>query len=116
MIRHTVVFRLKHPPGSASERAFLSASLELGSIPGVQKLELLRQVSSKNGFHFGLSMEFSDPAAYAAYNEHPVHTRFVEDRWRAEVEDFLEIDYTPLFPGGSPGNSSEMPLGELPSS
>jgi hypothetical protein len=39
-------------------------------------------------------MEFADEAAYAAYNAHPEHVHFVEQRWRSEIADFLEIDYT----------------------
>jgi LAS superfamily LD-carboxypeptidase LdcB len=68
----------------------------LAAIPGVEKFEKLRQVSSKNAFAYGFSMEFADEAAYRGYNEHPEHVRFVEERWVPEVEDFLEIDYEPL--------------------
>jgi hypothetical protein len=96
MIRHTVVFRLKHPPGSQEERAFLAAADVLESIPGVEAFEKLRQVGRKNGYAFGFSMEFADAAAYAAYNDHPEHLRFVKERWVPEVEDFLEIDYERL--------------------
>lgn len=96
MLRHTVVFRLKHPAGSASEREFLAAAQEqLASIPGVQAFERLRQVSRKNGFSFGFSMEFNDQGAYDAYNNHVDHNRFVQERWILEVEEFLEIDYVP---------------------
>ena len=38
-------------------------------------------------------MEFAGPDAYAAYNEHPDHVRFVQERWLVEVGEFLEIDY-----------------------
>ena len=38
-------------------------------------------------------MEFADEAAYAAYNDHPDHVRFVEQRWLSEVSDFAESDY-----------------------
>ena len=38
-------------------------------------------------------MEFADQGAYEWYNEHPDHVRFVQERWLAEVDDFLEIDY-----------------------
>lgn len=98
MIRHTVVFRLKHPAGSPAERAFLAAALALDAIPGVRKFELLRQVGTKNPYTFGLSMEFADAAAYARYNEHPEHVRFVRERWFTEVAEFLEIDYAPCGP------------------
>ena len=96
MIRHTVVFRLKHPPGSAEEKTFLEDARALAAIPGVEKFERLREVSPKNGYAFGLSMEFADQAAYDAYNDHPDHVAFVRDRWLVEVDDFLEVDYTDL--------------------
>jgi len=96
MIRHTVAFRLRHLPGSPEEAAFLSAARGLAAIPGVQKFEQLRQVSPKNGYRFGFSMEFADQAAYDGYNLHPFHVAFVRDRWHSEVEEFLEIDYAPL--------------------
>lgn len=96
MIRHTVVFRLKHPKGSEAERKFLADARILAAIPGVETFEQLRQVSSKNEFDFGFSMEFSGEAAYQGYNDHPDHVAFVRDRWVPEVEAFLEIDYTPL--------------------
>ena len=96
MIRHTVVFRLKHPHGSAAERKFLSDATLLAKIPGVTQFERLRQVSPKNDYHFGFSMEFTDQAAYSGYNDHPDHVAFVRDRWMPEVEKFLEIDYVPL--------------------
>jgi Stress responsive A/B Barrel Domain len=92
-IRHTVVFSLRHAPGSPEESAFLDAAAALAGIDGVEAFEVLRQVGSKNGFAFGLSMEFAGRDAYAAYDEHPVHVRFVEERWVPEVADFLEIDY-----------------------
>lgn len=98
MIRHTVVFRLKHEPGSAAERDFLRAACELARIEGVKQFECLRQTSAKNAFQFGLSMEFDDAAAYAHYSEHPDHTAFVRNRWIPEVAEFLEIDYEPFQP------------------
>ena len=96
MIRHTVVFRLKHPEGSDEEKAFLLAADVLKQIPGVENFEKLRQVSPKNDYDYAFSMEFTDQTAYDRYNEHPEHTRFVKERWASEVESFLEIDYERL--------------------
>lgn len=94
-IRHTVAFRLAHTPGSDEERRFLDAAAELEAIPGVEAFELMREVSPKNEFAFGISMEFRDADAYASYNDHPAHVRFVAERWAYEVSDFQEIDYAP---------------------
>jgi hypothetical protein len=96
MIRHTVVFTLKHEAGSPGEAAFLADARGLADIPGVGKFEQLRQISPKNNYRFGFSMEFADQAAYSGYNDHPFHVAFVRDRWVPEVADFLEIDYEPL--------------------
>jgi hypothetical protein len=93
MIRHSVIFTLKHARGSLEEKAFLRDALVLTEIPGVEKFEQLRQVSRKNDYDFGFSMEFKNQAAYDAYNVHPKHVAFVEGRWVPEVERFLEIDY-----------------------
>lgn len=93
-IRHTVAFRLRHPEGSAEETAFLEAGAALATIPGVEAFEILREVSPKNDFRFGFSMEFADRAVYDTYNAHPTHAAFVKQRWLPEVADFLEIDYT----------------------
>lgn len=96
MIRHTVVFTLKHAAGSAEEGAFLRDAKVLAAIPGVEQFEQLRQVSPKNDYAFGFSMEFADQAAYSGYNDHPDHVAFVRDRWIPEVAKFLEIDYVAL--------------------
>ncbi len=92
-IRHTVAFTLAHPERSAGERDFLEAAEGLAAIPGVAAFELLAEVSPKNGYRFGISMEFAGKTAYDSYNEHPDHVRFVQERWLAEVSDFLELDY-----------------------
>ena len=92
-VRHTVAFTLVHADGSAEERDFLEAAEHLATIPGVEAFELLAEVSPKNDYRFGISMEFADRSAYDRYNEHPVHIRFVQQRWLPEVTEFLELDY-----------------------
>ena len=92
-IRHTVVFTLAHPEGSPEEADFLATGAQLAAIPGVEAFEILRETSPKNDYRFGISMEFAGPEEYTAYNEHPEHVRFVQERWLPEVAEFLEIDY-----------------------
>jgi heme-degrading monooxygenase HmoA len=92
-LRHTVAFTLVHEEGSVEERDFLTAAEQLATIPGVEAFELLAEVSPKNGYRFGILMEFADRAAYERYNEHPAHIRFVQQRWLPEVSEFLELDY-----------------------
>ncbi len=93
-IRHSVSFALSHPAGSPEEADFIAAAARLAEVvPGVEAFEVLRELSPKNAFVHGLSMEFADRAAYEAYNEHPEHIAFVQERWLAEVNDFQEVDY-----------------------
>ena len=89
-IRHTVAFTLRDPDGAQD---FLAAAQKLAAIPGVESFEILDEVSPKNGFSYGISMEFAGRDAYEAYNSHPDHVRFVEERWIPEVAEFLELDY-----------------------
>ena len=92
-IRHTVVFKLRHSKGSVEELDFLNAVKKLATIPGVEKFECLKQISKKNKFEYGLSMEFANQQLYDQYSKHPEHVAFVQLHWMKEVEDFLEIDY-----------------------
>jgi hypothetical protein len=96
MIRHTVVFNMKHPKGSPAEAKFIEDALLLAKIPGVTKFERLREVHPRNNYTFGFSMEFADQAAYDAYTNHPDHVAFVKEKWIPNVAEFLEIDYAPV--------------------
>jgi hypothetical protein len=92
---HSVIFSLKHEQGSEEERRFLEDGQRiLTSIPTVTNFQVYKQVSAKNEYNHGFAMEFASQADYDAYNEHPLHVQFVNERWKAEVEKFLEIDYT----------------------
>ena len=92
-IRHSVAFALNHTEGSAEEATFLDALRALAAIPGVEAFEVVAEVSPKNPYRHGVSMEFADRAAYEAYNAHPDHVAFVTQLWESEVAEFLEIDF-----------------------
>ena len=95
-IRHSVTFTPTHAAGSPEEADLLAAIRALAAIPGVEAFELMREVSPKNDYRYVLTMEFQDASAYQAYNEHPEHVAFVEQRWDADVGAFLEIDAVAL--------------------
>ena len=93
-IRHTVVFRLVHESGSAEAERFLAdARASLTSIPGVEDFAVSEQISPKSDLTHQFAMTFADEAAYAAYNDHPVHVDFVGTRWVPEVAEFQEYDF-----------------------
>lgn len=93
-IKHMVIFDLKHAKGSQEARSFLEDGKSiLSAIPSVQNFQAYDQVSPKNDFTYGFSMIFKDQDGYEAYNQHPDHVAFVENRWKPEVTKFLEIDF-----------------------
>ena len=96
MIRHSVVFKLKHPIGSREEQIFFDAVNKLASIEGVENFVCYRQTSTHNSFDYGLFMDFANRDLYEKYNTHPKHVAFVDQYWLANVEGFLELDYEPL--------------------
>lgn len=96
MIEHTVTFSLVHAPGSAGERDFLDTAAKLSSIPGVRDFRIRRQISEKHPHAFHISMHFDSREDYDAYNAHPAHTDFVQERWLEEVSDFQEADFADL--------------------
>ncbi|WP_175398535.1 Dabb family protein [Paenibacillus xylanilyticus] len=92
-ITHMVTFTLYDGKDTPGAEAFLKESANtLAVIPGVENFQVLRQVSSKNEFDYSFSMVFANQAAYDAYNDHPVHRKYVEERWEKEVSRFQEID------------------------
>jgi len=93
MIRHSVILTLKSSISPEDKIQYFAAVDELKQIPGVQKFEVLEQISSKNPFQYGISMEFESQESYDLYSNHSLHVAFVEKYWLTCVEDFLEIDY-----------------------
>ncbi|MEX2370738.1 MAG: Dabb family protein [Bacteroidales bacterium] len=93
-IQHGVIFSLKHEKGSPEALKFLEDGRRiLSGIPVVQQFQAFDQVSPKNDYEYGFSMVFDGMDAYEEYNEHPDHVDFVENRWKKEVTEFLEIDF-----------------------
>lgn len=92
-IVHSVFFTLKHEAASAAESDFFAKANKLVSIPGVKHFQVLKEVSPKNPYTFGFSMEFATQADYDRYNNHPDHVSFVQEVWVNEVAEFQEIDY-----------------------
>jgi hypothetical protein len=95
MIRHSVILKLKENISHESKKAFFDAVDKLKEIPDVETFEVLNQISPKNKFEYGISMEFDTNEKYENYSNHPVHVAFIQNFWIPNVEDFLEIDYTP---------------------
>ncbi len=93
MIRHSVILKLKDDISTDEKQAFFDAVDKLVNIEGVQKFEVLKQISAKNHFEYGISMEFDTTEQYDFYSNHPIHVAFVENFWIKSVADFLEIDY-----------------------
>ncbi|MBS1610400.1 MAG: Dabb family protein [Bacteroidetes bacterium] len=93
MITHSVFFKLKYPAASPKTGNFFAAAKELSSIPGVQNFKEVRQTGKKNNYDYGLIMEFNSQELYDQYNNHPLHTQFIEQYWIPGVTEFMEIDY-----------------------
>jgi hypothetical protein len=91
-IRHAGLFTFKPTVTEAEKQAFNIALKDLEQIEGVQKMEISKQISPKNTFEYGFSMEFANDSIYKAYNIHPHHDAFVQNYWLKYVEDFMEID------------------------
>lgn len=96
MVRHSVVFKLKDQISPGEVHKFFVEIKKLTSIPGVKKFECLKQISKKNNYSFGLSMEFDSWDTYDKYSNNPNHTAFVQDYWLKYVKDFMELDFEPL--------------------
>ncbi|WP_417444400.1 Dabb family protein [Joostella sp.] len=93
MITHTVFFKLKHPKGSEAEKLFIEKAVALKSISTVKNMTSVKEIGKKNDYEWGLTMQFKNQEDYDTYSNHPDHVAFVENVWKKEVIDFMEIDY-----------------------
>jgi Stress responsive A/B Barrel Domain len=91
-IRHAGLLKFKSTVTAQEKQAFFIALKNLEHIKGVEKMEISKQISSKNTFEYGFSMEFANEDIYNAYNIHPSHDAFVKNYWLKYVADFMEID------------------------
>jgi len=97
-IQHMVIFDLKHAAESPLTDKFLKDGLTiLSQIPGVKNFQVYNQISPKNDFTYGFSMNFDSKVDFENYNNHPAHVSFVQDRWMKEVVRFQEIDFKSLL-------------------
>jgi len=64
MIQHSVIFSIKENIDTPRIKQFFKAAVELTKIPGVINFKSWKQVSKKNAFHYGMSMEFSTQEQY----------------------------------------------------
>lgn len=93
-VQHMVIFNLPYPKGAADAEKFLKDGTSiLSGIPVVNKFQAFIQASKKNDYQYGFSMVFKNHEDYKAYNSHPDHVSFVQNRWEKEVTEFLEIDF-----------------------
>ena len=96
-IRHAGIFNFKPTVSGSQKHAFFVALKALEDINGVEKMEVSRQISTKNKFKYGFSMEFASNEIYQAYSIHPQHDAFVKEFFIPLVEDFMEIDTEKLM-------------------
>ena len=92
-IKHMVLFNLKSELSKEQVNVFFNQSLSiLTKIDGVNNFISFDQISKKNDFKYGFSMEFDSQDSYDYYSNHQMHTDYVKNIWLTNVDTFLEID------------------------
>jgi hypothetical protein len=93
-IRHMVVFNLKYGKDDPRSKAFIDEARRVfGNLPVPKNVMQCYQTNPMCAFDYGFSFDFMDPEDYRRYNNHPDHVKFVEERWKTEVANFMEVDF-----------------------
>lgn len=96
-IRHMVVFNLKYPKDSPEAENFIRTAREAFSqIPCAKNVMQCYEISPKNNYDYGFSFDFMSAEDYQTYNNHELHVKFVNEHWKTEVTDFMEIDFAEI--------------------
>jgi quinol monooxygenase YgiN len=92
-ISHNAYFKLKDSLQESDRKLFFDEIYKLSDIEGVIDFKVVKETSPKNKFEYGATMQFKDQQAYDAYNQNPLHQKFVNEIWLKMVDSFIEIDY-----------------------
>jgi Stress responsive A/B Barrel Domain len=95
-MQHSVIFSMNENIDALRTKEFIIEAKKLSTISGVLNFKAWKQVSKKNNFQYGLSMEFKSEEDFQIYNNHPIHKDFIDQQWIPCVSDFLEIDLESL--------------------
>jgi hypothetical protein len=99
MFSHVVIFWTKSDRPAAAEALLAGCREFLASIPGVESFHCGRMVHSQRpvvdqSYQVGLNLVFRDQAAQDAYQEHPLHLRFVKEVFQPNCERCVVYDFT----------------------
>jgi len=92
-IHHSAYFIFNDSISNEDTALFFTEIKKLAAIPGVIGFKVVNEISPKNKYNFGVTMQFKNQQDYDAYNSHPTHVDFVQNYWLKMVADFMEIDY-----------------------
>lgn len=84
MFVHTVFFWLNNPDSAADHQALRKGLDHLRLIDYIQESYIGTPADTRRdvidySYNLGLTFVFSDKAAQDAYQEHPIHLKFIED-------------------------------------
>lgn len=94
MIHHLVLCKLK--PETDEERVewmMRQTRSQLLKIPEVLSVRCGRNLDEDAEWPFFLAMDFENTDRLAAYAEHPVHVKFVEEVIKPHTFDHLSLDF-----------------------
>lgn len=98
MFSHVVIFWTDPAIPDAADRLIAGGEKLLKSIPGVMNFHLGRRVTSDRpvvdkSYQVALNLQFADPAALDAYQNHPQHVAFVETILKKVCQKILVYDF-----------------------
>lgn len=97
-INHVVLIWLKEPANQQHRQTVISASEELKSIPGIEKLRAGEALPSDrkivdDSFDVGVYMLFKNKSAMQRYTSHPEHVEIVKSRIAPLAEKIVIYDF-----------------------
>jgi hypothetical protein len=92
-IHHTVFFCFNDSISSADQQVFFNELKKLSTIPVVIDFKIVVETGAKNSFTHGATMMFKNKEDYNSYNTNPMHVKFVQEVWKKNIKEFMEIDF-----------------------
>ncbi|MDP9729631.1 Dabb family protein [Alicyclobacillus tolerans] len=95
MIQHMVMFQFRETLNDETWSMVEQGASKLSKeIPGILGMQMGRDFSGRGrGFNVGLTVQFVNREALAAYGPHPAHQSYVEHLRQLGMEDLIVIDF-----------------------
>lgn len=97
-ITRLVFFNLNHEAGSPEAETFFENTKVLKDVPSLTEFKILKVEGSTFDYDYVIRLVFENEKGVEEYVQHPIHTNYLQDVWKSNVQGGMLIDLLEFLP------------------